>query len=177
MFCKNVVSNFPALFKIECAAAKFSKIKLVVYQFAFCCFFFWGNGYLFKRSILVSLFGVDFRRTLKHFLNFNTDQSVSTVLIKYIYILFTCKDFDHLFFEKVCSDLIKLSLFCFFFLQLFFISFRFFVSFVFSSVRTISPKALGLWLELVGSFPRGQLCSRTVFTGGKKEIFYMPTKC
>ena len=39
MFCKNAVSNFPALFKIECIAAKFSKIKLVIYQFAFCCFF------------------------------------------------------------------------------------------------------------------------------------------
>ena len=39
MFCKNAVSNFPALFKIECTAAKFSKIKLVIYQFAFCCFF------------------------------------------------------------------------------------------------------------------------------------------
>ena len=40
MFCKNAVSNFPSLFKIECAAAKFSKNKLVIYQFAFCYFFY-----------------------------------------------------------------------------------------------------------------------------------------
>ena len=39
MFCKIAVSKFPALFKIESAAANCSKIKLVIYQVAFCCFF------------------------------------------------------------------------------------------------------------------------------------------
>ena len=39
MFCKIVVSKFSTLFKIECAAANCSKIKLVIYQFAFSSFF------------------------------------------------------------------------------------------------------------------------------------------
>ena len=39
MFCKIVISKFSTLFKIECAAANCSKIKLVIYQFAFSCFF------------------------------------------------------------------------------------------------------------------------------------------
>ena len=39
MFCKFTVSKFPALFKIQCATANCSKIKLVIYEFAFCCFF------------------------------------------------------------------------------------------------------------------------------------------
>ena len=59
-----------------------SKIKLVIYQSTFCWFFFWGNGWLFKRSILISLFVVNFRKVLKHFLNLNTDERVSTLLIK-----------------------------------------------------------------------------------------------
>ena len=145
MFCKITISKFPALFKIESAATNCSKIKLVIYQFAFCCFFFWGTGQLFKRSILISLFVVDFRRVLY----LNTDESVSTVLIKYesiCYILTPCMDFDHLVFEKVCFNFIKLSRFCFiyfFFLLLFVISFRFFLFFVFNGVRTIPPKALG----------------------------------
>ena len=91
-------------------------------------------------------------------------------------------DFDHLVFEKVCFNLVKRNLFCFiyfFFLLLFFISFRFFLSFVFTGVSTILPKALGLGLELEegGAIFLGDNCPRTVFTGGKKEIFYMPTKC
>ena len=54
-----------------------SKIKRVTYQFAFCCcFFFRGNGWLFKRSILISLFVVNFRNVLKHFLNLNTDEAL-----------------------------------------------------------------------------------------------------
>ena len=61
--------------------ANCSKIKLVIYQFAFSCLFFLGQ-WLFNRSILVSLFVVDFRKVLKHFLNLQTDGSASTVLIK-----------------------------------------------------------------------------------------------
>ena len=64
-----------------------SQIKLVIYQFAFCCFFFWSNGWLFKRSILISLFVVNFRKVLKHFLNLNTAECISTVLIKNASIL------------------------------------------------------------------------------------------
>ena len=75
MFCKIAVSKSAALFKIEYAAANCSKIKKVIYPFAFCCFF-WGNSKLLKRSILVSLFAADFRKVLKHFLNLNTDESV-----------------------------------------------------------------------------------------------------
>ena len=130
----------------------------MIYQFAFCCcFFFWGNGCSFKRSILISLFVVYFRKILNHFLNLNADESNSTVLIKNGSIL----SFNHLYglwsssllsqlelfkvlvFGKVCFNLIKLSLFCFiyfFFILLFFISFRFFVSFVFTGVRTVPPK-------------------------------------
>ena len=77
-------------------------------------------------------------------------------------------DFDNLVLEKVCFNLTKLSLFCFiyfFCLLLFCISFRFFVSFVFTDVKAIPPKALWLGLDL------GDNCPRTVFTGGKKEDF------
>ena len=70
-----------------------SKIKLAIYQFAFCCFIYWGNGWLFKRSILTSLFVVNFRKVLKHFLNLNSDESVSTALIKNGSIL----HFNHLY--------------------------------------------------------------------------------
>ena len=85
-------------------------------------------------------------------------------------------DFDHLIFEKVCFNLIKRNLFCFiyfYFLLIFFISFRFFVSFVFTGVSTIPPKALGLGLELEGggAIFLGNNCPRTPFTGGKKGDF------
>ena len=43
MFCKIAVSKFKVLFKIENAAANCSKIKLIIYPFAFCCFFFLGQ--------------------------------------------------------------------------------------------------------------------------------------
>ena len=155
-------------------------------SFAFCLFFFWGNGWLFKRSILISLFVIDFKKVLKHFLNLNTDKSVSTGLIKngsilhfnHLYgfrsssLLSQLELFKVLVFGKVCFNLMKLGLFrfiYFFFLLLLFIYFRFFVSFVFTAVRTIPPKensprlglgfglALGLGLGLGGNFPRGQL--------------------
>ena len=91
------------------------------------------------------------------------------------YILITCMDFDHLVFEKVYFNLIKLSLFCFiyfFFLLLFFISFWFFLFFLFTRVRTIPPKALGLGVELgVGAIFLWDNCPRTAFTGGKKWFF------
>ena len=134
--------------------------------------FFWGNGQLFKRSILVSLFVIDFRRVLKHFLNLNTDGSVSTVLINYESILYFNHryGFDHPVFEKVCFNWIKLSLFCFiyfFFLLLIFIYFRFFVSFVFTGVRTIPPKVLGLGLKLWGKL------SQSRFYRWKKRRFFI----
>ena len=120
-------------------------------------FFFWGNGCSFKRSILISLFVVYFRKILNHFLNLNADESNSTVLIKNGSIL----SFNHLYgfwsssllsqlelfkvlvFGKVCFNLIKLSLICFiyfFFILLLFISFWSFVSLFFTGVRTIPPK-------------------------------------
>ena len=89
------------------------------------------------------------------------------------YILITGMDFDHLVFEKVCFNLIKLSLFSFiyfFFLLLIFISFRFFVSFVFTGARAIPPKVLGLGLMLWGNFPRRQL-SQNRFYRWKKRRF------
>ena len=71
-----------------------SIIKLVIYQFAFCClFFFCGNDWLFKRSILIPLFAVNFRKVLKHFLNLNIVECVSTVVIKNGSIL----HFNHLY--------------------------------------------------------------------------------
>ena len=39
MFRKIAVSKLPALFKTESTVANCSKIKLVIYQFSFCCFF------------------------------------------------------------------------------------------------------------------------------------------
>ena len=150
-------------------------------------FFFWGNGWLFKRSILISLFVIDFKKVLKHFLNLNTDKSVSTGLIKngsilhfnHLYgfrsssLLSQLELFKVLVFGKVCFNLIKLSLFCFiyfFFILLFFISFRFFISIFFYRCPDNSPKrklpprlglgfglALGLGLELRENFYPGQL--------------------
>ena len=90
-------------------------------------------------------------------MNLNTDEDISTVLIKNQSILhfnhrygfwsslllFQLELLKALVFEKVCFNLIKLSLFCFiyfFCLLLFFISFRFFVSFVFTGARTIPLK-------------------------------------
>ena len=69
MFWKIAVSKSAALFTMESAAVNCSKIKLVIYQFAFCWFFLEGgevgaNGQLYKRTILVSLFVVDFRKVL-----------------------------------------------------------------------------------------------------------------
>ena len=97
-------------------------------------FFFWGNGWLFKRSILISLFVIDFKKVLKHFLNLNTDKSVSTGLIKngsilhfnHLYgfrsssLLSQLELFKVLVFGKVCFNLIKLSLFCLFLFSFFY---------------------------------------------------------
>ena len=77
--------NFPKkpekskMLKMEFIMTNWSKIRLLIYQFAFCCFFV---GQLFKRSNLVSLFVLDYRKVPKHFLSFNVDESISTVLIK-----------------------------------------------------------------------------------------------
>ena len=101
VFCCKLAAYFQNIFSQEhlwtADPTNFSKIKLVIYQFAFCCFLFWGNGWLFKRSILISLFVVNVRKVLRHFLNLNTDESVSTVQseMDLYYALINCMDFDH----------------------------------------------------------------------------------
>ena len=83
--CKFVAyfqNTFPQEHLWTADSANCSEIKLVIYQFAFCCFF---SGAMV--GCLISLFVVIFRKVLKHFLNLNTDESVSTVLIKNVSIL------------------------------------------------------------------------------------------
>ena len=156
---------------------------------------------------MISLFVVNFRKVLKYFLNLNTDESVSTVLIKngsilhsnHLYgfwsssLLSQLELFKVLVFGKVCFNLIKLSLFCFiyfFFLLLFFISFRFFVSFVFTGVRKFPPKKIALppvgvkgWVSfrvkvrIWVKFSSGAIVLEPFLSVEKKEIFRMPTKC
>ena len=142
--------------------------------------FVWDNGWLFKRSILISLFVINFRKIVKHLLNLNTDESVSAVRIKNGSIL----HFNHLYgfwslsllsqlelvkvlvFGKVCFNLIKLSLFVLFNFSFFCYFLFLFYSFVFTGVRTISPQsklhprlglgfglALEVGLRLGGNFP------------------------
>ena len=57
VFCCKLAAYFQNIFSQEhlwtADPTNFSKIKLVIYQFPFCCFLFWGNGCLFKRSILI----------------------------------------------------------------------------------------------------------------------------
>ena len=143
-------------------------------------FFCLGDSWLFKRSILVSLFVANFRKVLKHFLILNTGESVSTALIKNRFIL----HFNHPYgfwslsplsqlelfkvvvFGKFCFDFIKLSLFCliyFFFLLLLFISFWSLpVSGKFPT-KKIAPPPLPV---------RIRVWVRTVFTGAKKGDFW-----
>ena len=184
-----------------------SKIKLVIYQSTFCWFFFWGNGWLFKRSILISLFVIDFKKVLKHFLNLNTDKSVSTGLIKngsilhfnHLYgfrsssLLSQLELFKVLVFGKVCFNLIKLSLFCFiyfFFILLFFISFRFFISIFFLPVsgqlpqkKIAPPVGVRVWVSfrvrarIEGKFLPGAIVLEPFLPVEKRGIFCVPTKC
>ena len=117
------------------------------------------------------------------------------------YTLITCMDFDQQhfrlslnFFRKSLFYLIKVSVFCFFsfiFLLLFFISFRFFVCFIFTGVRTITPEkncppprlglgfelALELGLGLGRQFSSGAIVLEPFLPVKNKEIFCMPTKC
>ena len=169
-------------------------------------FFFLGNGCLFERSILIPLFLVNFRKALKHFLNVNSDESVSAVLIKNgsilhfnrLYgfwsssLLSQLELFKVLVFGKVSFNLIKHSLFCFiyfFFILLFFISSRFFVSFVlpvsgqFPPEKIAPPVGVRVWVSFwVRARIGGEIflvgnCPRTVLPVEKKENFCMPTKC
>ena len=127
--------------------------------------FFRGNCWLFKRSILISLLVVNFGTVLKHFLNLNTDESASTVLIKnwsilrcnYLYgfwstsLLSQLELFKVLVFGKGFFNLIKLTIACFiyfFFILLFFISFWFFVSFSFIPPKRKLPPPPGRGLGL-----------------------------
>ena len=66
---KNWSLKICSLIKIESVAAKNYASDLSV---CFCRIF----SVVMTRSILVSLFVIDFRKVLKHFLNLNTDQSV-----------------------------------------------------------------------------------------------------
>ena len=162
---------------------------------------------LVKRSILISLFVVYFRKILNHFLNLNADESNSTVLIKNGSIL----SFNHLYgfwsssllsqlelfkvlvFGKVCFNLIKLSLFCFiyfFFILLFFISFRFFISIFFLPVsgqlpqkKIAPPVGVRVWVSfrvrarIEGKFLSGAIVLEPFLPVEKKGIFCVPTKC
>ena len=170
----------------------------------------WGNGWLFKRSILTFLFVVKFRKVLKDLLNLNTDDSISAVLIKNGSILnfidlngfWSASFLSQLeFFKvlvqgKVCFNLIKLSLFCFIyflFLLLFLISFWCFVSFVLVFLppspslppqkKNLPPVGVRVWVSLrVRARIRGKFFSEAIVLEpflpvGKKEIFFVPTKC
>ena len=149
---------------------------------------------------MISLFAVNFRKLLKHFLNINTDESVLTVLIKngsilrfnHLHgfwassLLSQLELFKVLVFGKVCFNLIKLSLFCFiyfFFILLFFYFFSVFCLFCFfrcldnSPQRKLPPVGVRVWVSFrVRARIRGEIflvgnCPRTVFTGGKKGEF------
>ena len=83
---------------MESVAANGSKIRLLIYQFAFLLFFFAGAIVsCLKESTLASLFVVDFGKVHKTLFESNTDESFSTVLIKnglvLYYTLITCKKF------------------------------------------------------------------------------------
>ena len=167
-----------------------SQIKLVIYQFAFCCFFFWSNGWLFKRSILISLFVVNFRKVLKHFLNLNTGEGVSIVLIKngsilhlnHLYgflsssLLSQLELIKFLVYGKVCFNLIKLSL-----------GFSFLVFLPVSG--QLPPKKIALsvgvrdWVSfrvrarIGGKFSSEAIILEPFLPVEKKESFCMRTKC
>ena len=156
---------------------------------------------------MISLFVVNFRKLLKHFLNINTDESVLTVLIKngsilrfnHLHgfwassLLSQLELFKVLVFGKVCFNLIKLSLFCFiyfFFILLFFISFRFFISIFFYRCPDNSPKrklpppvGVRVWVSfrvrarIEGKFLSGAIVLEPFLPVEKRGIFCVPTKC
>ena len=67
---------------MESAAANCPKVRLMFYQSTFC-FFFLGQWLVAQNKYFFSLFAVDFKKVPKHyFLNLNTDECGSTVLIK-----------------------------------------------------------------------------------------------
>ena len=82
------------MLKIQFIAGDCSKIRLLIYQFAFCCCFFSGAIVTCLKEVSwILCFVVDFRKVPKHFLRFNTDESISTVLIK---------NGSLLYFNRVC---------------------------------------------------------------------------
>ena len=109
---------------------------------SFFFFFFWGNGQQFKRSILVSLFVVEFRKVLKHFpKHFNSTFNESILHFDELY-----EYFDH---HHFCLSLIFLKsqlapsvLFPFSFMNFFFFFsvYRFFFSDRFTGIHAITPK-------------------------------------
>ena len=64
---------------MEFVANNCSKIRLWIYQFAFCCFFSGAMVSCFKEVFWFLCFVVDFRKVPKHFLSFNTDKAFQKV--------------------------------------------------------------------------------------------------
>ena len=163
---------------------------------------FWGNSWFFKRSILISLFVVNFRKVLKHWwkrLN-STSKNGSILRFNHLYGFWSSslssqiELFTVLVFGKVCFNLIKLASFVLFLFSPFY-CFLFYFGFSFllflqvpdnSPQRKLPPPpppvGIRVWVSfsvrarIEGNSPRAN-CPRTVFTSGKKEIFCMPTKC
>ena len=67
------------MLKMEFVANNCSKIRLWIYQFAFCCFFSGAMVSCFKEVFWFLCFVVDFRKVPKHFLSFNTDKAFQKV--------------------------------------------------------------------------------------------------
>ena len=65
------------MLKMEFIVTNCSKIRLLIYHFVVFFLLFFG-----KEVFWFLCFVVDFRKVPKHFLSFNTDESISTVLIK-----------------------------------------------------------------------------------------------
>ena len=151
------------------------------------------------------MFLVNFRKVLKYFLNFNTGESVSTLLIKNgsilrfndlywfwsLSLLSQHELFKVLVFGKVCFSLIEPTLFCFiysFFILLFFISVRLFVFLLLPvsgqlPLKKIAPLLLGLGFALalelglgLGAIFLGGNCPRTVFASRKWGEFLHANK-
>ena len=87
------------------------------------------------------------------------------------YILFTCMDFDHLFFEKVCSNLIKLSLLCFFFSSIIFYFFSIFCFFCFQQCKDNFSQSFRVMARVGGQFSSGTIVFQNRFYRWKKGDF------
>ena len=84
------------MLKMEFIATNCSKIRLLIYKFCFLLLLFFCSGPMvicLKEVFWFLCFVVDFRKVPKYFLSFNTDESISTVLIK---------NGSLLYFNRVC---------------------------------------------------------------------------